>query len=485
MATLYRFSYEQVFDANGDPLSGAKLYFYVSGTSTPKNTYSDQGLTVANGNPVIADAAGRFGPIFLDIGAYKVVLHTADGALVWTSDPEDGASASPISGGGGYKNLLVNSAFQFNRTGAASVADNAYGFDRWRQLNQSGNVAISAQTNQEDGTPTNIQITQPDVSPKRFGISQVVESDNCRHLRGANVALSFRLRASVGQAIRYAVLEWTGTKDAVTADVVNDWTSTSYTPGGFFIAGSLSVVSVGQVTPAGGVWTAAPAITGLVSSSMNNLIVFIWTEGTFAQNATLDISLVQLEAGASATAYEYQDRASVALNLGYSTSVRITAPTNAIDFVLPAGFTAFRLRLSGLVMQSNDTGFSLLVSIDGGATFVSSGYFHEQWVSPSAGSGDVARVRTTGASSIALISGLANSGLVSATIDFDRQGVDLAQLELRGQISGMQYNSGSPFWQARAVFGLTTYQASQIDVIRIASAGGFQSIGRVFLEAVA
>jgi hypothetical protein len=52
--------YEQVFDLNGDPLPGAKLYFYESLTVTPKDTYSDEALTTPNTNPVIADSQGQF-----------------------------------------------------------------------------------------------------------------------------------------------------------------------------------------------------------------------------------------------------------------------------------------------------------------------------------------------------------------------------------------------------------------------------------------
>ena len=80
-------------DDNGDPLSGAKLYFYESGTTTAKNTYSNMGLTTANSNPVVADSAGRFGDIFLSSGTYKVILKTSADATVWTRDPTPGSSA--------------------------------------------------------------------------------------------------------------------------------------------------------------------------------------------------------------------------------------------------------------------------------------------------------------------------------------------------------------------------------------------------------
>ena len=80
-------------DANGNPLSGAKLNFYRSGTTTPQDTYSDEGLTVANTNPVVADSAGRFGDIFLQPLAYKVVLTDSGDVVVWTADPVSRDSA--------------------------------------------------------------------------------------------------------------------------------------------------------------------------------------------------------------------------------------------------------------------------------------------------------------------------------------------------------------------------------------------------------
>ena len=48
----------RALDDNGAPLPGAKLWTYVTETSTPKATYSDVGLTVPNDNPIEADAGG-------------------------------------------------------------------------------------------------------------------------------------------------------------------------------------------------------------------------------------------------------------------------------------------------------------------------------------------------------------------------------------------------------------------------------------------
>lgn len=62
-------------------LPGAKLYFRQTGTSTPQNTYQDEALTVPHANPVVADGAGVFAPIYLDpsLPNYRVILADSSG----------------------------------------------------------------------------------------------------------------------------------------------------------------------------------------------------------------------------------------------------------------------------------------------------------------------------------------------------------------------------------------------------------------------
>ena len=74
--------------------SGAKLYFYETGTLTLLDTYSDSALSTANANPVVADYNGRFGDIFLKLEHYKVVFKTSGDVTIWTKDPVHGAVAT-------------------------------------------------------------------------------------------------------------------------------------------------------------------------------------------------------------------------------------------------------------------------------------------------------------------------------------------------------------------------------------------------------
>ena len=76
----------QYFDDAGAPLGSGKLYFYESGTTTPKNTFSDINLTIPNTNPVILTAAGRQPNIFFN-GNAKGILADKNDVQILVRDP--------------------------------------------------------------------------------------------------------------------------------------------------------------------------------------------------------------------------------------------------------------------------------------------------------------------------------------------------------------------------------------------------------------
>jgi len=98
----------QYFDDNGDPLSGGKLYFYESGTTTDKDTYSDADQTIANTNPVVLDASGRQPDIYFN-GSAKSILTDSDDVQVEVRDPL-GSSASAGDAFASWNGALTYSA---------------------------------------------------------------------------------------------------------------------------------------------------------------------------------------------------------------------------------------------------------------------------------------------------------------------------------------------------------------------------------------
>lgn len=201
-------------------------------------------------------------------------------------------------------NLLVNGDFSIFQRGGSSFADDAYCLDRWYALTQTAAIGVSQQTLQADGIATNIRLTQSQATAQRMGVAQIVEAKDTQPYRGSAMVLSAKVRISSGAAVRYALLSWTGTADSVTSDVVGDWTSGTYTTGNFFIGTTTTVEAVGSITPTAATWTAITALTATVSSSANNFVVLFWTEGTAAQNVTLDVANVQLERSAAATTFK-------------------------------------------------------------------------------------------------------------------------------------------------------------------------------------
>jgi hypothetical protein len=194
---------------------------------------------------------------------------------------------------------LINGDGQVNQAGAGSgIADGSYGHDQWVALTQTSTIAVSTVTDAEDGLPNMIRLTQNQASAQRMGYIQPLESSRVKRLRGKAVTLVMRLRNSTGAAIRYAILEWTGSADSITKDVVNDWTSSTYTGGNFFNSTSLTVRAIGTITPSSNTLTDA-TLSAMLGSSLNNLLVFVWTEATAAQNSTLDMA-VNLRRGTSA-----------------------------------------------------------------------------------------------------------------------------------------------------------------------------------------
>ncbi len=79
--------FTQFFDANGNPLSGGKLYTYTGGTSSNKTTYREIDAVTANSNPIVLDSSGYtpYG-VYGTTGSYKLVLKTSADVTVRTRD---------------------------------------------------------------------------------------------------------------------------------------------------------------------------------------------------------------------------------------------------------------------------------------------------------------------------------------------------------------------------------------------------------------
>ena len=91
MAQLFIDPIARIFTNAGLVGVGYKYYFYATGTTTPVTTYQNEALTVPNTNPVVSDSNGRFPKIYYsDLSQLKLVVKDQNGNVI------EGASADPV-----------------------------------------------------------------------------------------------------------------------------------------------------------------------------------------------------------------------------------------------------------------------------------------------------------------------------------------------------------------------------------------------------
>lgn len=307
VATLWRRSFDAEVSLTGAPVVGAKLLTYDPGTSTPKPTYADPALTIPLPNPVVNNGAGQWPAVYLAPGNYRLVCNNPDDSLRWTVDPEltseEVETVTPAAQAAA-KNIIAGGEF-WNVAAGPELYEDADTFTpEWNVLTETGDVSVARQTDQEIGQPVNLSLLQPDVGAKRIGAVTWVPTRRSRHLRGQQVVMSARVRASSGFRVRFAVLAWTGTADAPPADPIANWSSGVYGPGDFFVGSGVSVIATGSSLPPSFVWQDIAAAVGTVPVGTNNIGAVFWSDLGMAQNASLDLGLVQIELGTVPTAYE-------------------------------------------------------------------------------------------------------------------------------------------------------------------------------------
>ncbi len=269
-------------DLNGPTVSGVAYFDNVSVQPVSAPTYTFAAL--AAGNAVMAEDTGY-------IYSYTGTLCIIEGAQPY------------------FPNSLANGGFDFNQRqlGLGALASGSYGFDRWYALSQTGNI-----TNSQVAGPTTVlnagRFSQAQSTAQRFGIVQPLENINSVPLRGQPLMLQGQLRSSVaGAVIHFAVLEWQGTADSITKNVISSWTNTTFATGNFFTSTNLAVTAYGSVTLSSANTWYPFSLAATPSTSMNNCLVMIWTDAAMAQNATLDITACDLFPGITTRAWTPRD----------------------------------------------------------------------------------------------------------------------------------------------------------------------------------
>ena len=114
----------QYLDSAGKPYVDGLIYFYLSGTNTFQDTFSDVNLSIANANPVVLAADGRVPNIFLKSAVYNVLFTGTDSVTglltqVWQRDS--------VGGEGVEGNFSIwNALTVYNSPDIVSIDDKFY-----------------------------------------------------------------------------------------------------------------------------------------------------------------------------------------------------------------------------------------------------------------------------------------------------------------------------------------------------------------------
>ncbi len=177
-------------------------------------------------------------------------------------------------------------------------SDGNYAADRWVLLSDGNNIAeVSQQTASPPTGSSGFHRLLVSTANKKFGILQIIDSLACIPLRDKVISFSILAKttaAAIGN-IRIGILEWTGTANSPTKDVVSAWSVAGTNP-------TLVTNWAYKNTPANlGLTTSWQLfkVEGLtLGSTLTNLGVFVWSDDTTTTiNDIVDLSQAWLHLG--------------------------------------------------------------------------------------------------------------------------------------------------------------------------------------------
>lgn len=265
MSTIFRLPKVVAIDSSGTPYPSAKLAFFLTGTDTPADVYTDADRLVPHDVPVQADAAGVFPTIYLDPDQeLKVTLSQSDDTLIYTVDPVaqplpllDQKNVFTAAGSGGANNFAINFAstlpgFQFNETDG-TTDDKLWDFfassdtltfrtgdgatETWLTVNRVAgavtNITLAATALTLNGAVSTPNLSASEVGYKGTPINQpgvasytLVLADAGKYIQATENASTFTIPANasvafpIGTTIAFEAAHSSGLSIAITSDTL-------------------------------------------------------------------------------------------------------------------------------------------------------------------------------------------------------------------------------------------------------------------------
>jgi hypothetical protein len=236
-------------------------------------------------------------------------------------------------------NMVVNGSFAVNQRVTPPTTDNAYFLDAWRLALGAANAATCTQ-DQADlpiGAGFAFKLITGSGNNNKFGVFHPIENLNMLQAVGNVVSLRVPLKATANLAnTRIGILQWTSTKDSISASPVSAWNATGTNPtltAGWAYANT--PVSLAVTTA----WADYTIANVAISASATNLGIFIWNDST-TTTTTTDIlhigGYVTMTVGSVApvaTVARFADEFADCSRYYFKTFAYTTAPGQAITQV--------------------------------------------------------------------------------------------------------------------------------------------------------
>ena len=216
-----------------------------------------------------------------------IYMTDVDQTAVW--DGTQWTVLAPIAGG---RNSLINGGMDIYQRGSISAA--GYALDRWYFSTYGTSWNSLSVTQQTSGAPTNfryyMRVAAGSATSTNISFGQSLETHNVIKLAGKVVNLSFYYRVNTNFSTAFTVTPvfTTGTDANI-----------STVPNGTAIGSSQTVTNTTA-------WTRF-SYSFTVPSNATSFAIQFWNNGNTVSTASLDITGVQVEAGAVATPFEFED----------------------------------------------------------------------------------------------------------------------------------------------------------------------------------
>lgn len=180
------------------------------------------------------------------------------------------------------------------------VTDDTYVAGLWNAIHNGQNPDVSGTVALIDGSKRALKCLF-DSASSQAGFVQFLSNEDTVPLRGKT--LSFSIDAGVFNVLnmRCAIIEWVGTADTLTSDVVATWGAGNPT-----LATSWSYIGT-PVDQATSGTTRIKAEGKVIGATTNNLAVFVWNPAVEASTDYFALANAKLEIGLTATAFVTPD----------------------------------------------------------------------------------------------------------------------------------------------------------------------------------